>query len=263
MHANTLKLLFPKQEKNDITGSMWISHLLKALLINELVKYWVIFIIIRSPSTPSQIIHIQKIAKGIQPLGVQGSAITADTAWDDCTPLQSLGRQGLPHRATEADGSVGCVWLWWGGQRLLRAAGRPLPLVVVAAEGELVFEGAAVAAASFVFGYRHPIELRTAPADRQEGHFVREASVSCVYDLKAAAFEITHDANVEQNQRNKWCHTTTYLRGVASSCGGMITTRTDTEVLRRSIICSCVSVATATLQISTNLLPWRSPACQA
>lgn len=49
--------------------------------------------------------------------------------------------------------------LWRGGQGLLRAAGRPLPLVVVAAEGELVFEGAAVATAALVFGHRHAIEL--------------------------------------------------------------------------------------------------------
>lgn len=55
----------------------------------------------------------------------------------------------------------------------------------------------------------------------------------------------------------------TYLRGVASSCGGMMTTRTVTEFRRRSIICSWVRVATATLQISTKRLPWRSPACQA
>lgn len=54
-----------------------------------------------------------------------------------------------------------------------------------------------------------------------------------------------------------------YLRGVASSCGGIMTTRTVTVVLRRSIICSWVSVATATLQISTSRLPWRRPACQA
>lgn len=54
-----------------------------------------------------------------------------------------------------------------------------------------------------------------------------------------------------------------YLRGVASSCGGMMTTRTLMVVLRRSIICSWVSVATATLQISTSRLPCRSPACQA
>lgn len=57
--------------------------------------------------------------------------------------------------------------------------------------------------------------------------------------------------------------TVAHLRGVASSCGGMMTTRTLTVVLRRSIICSWVSVATATLQISTSRLPCRSPACQA
>lgn len=162
---------------------------------------------------------LKKTAKGSPPLGVQGSAIAADTAWDDRAPLQSLGRQGLPHWAPQADGSVGCVWLWRGGQWLLRAAGRPLPLVVVAAEGELVFEGAAVAAASLVFWYGHPIELRTAPVDGQEGHFVREASVSCVRAelvrvqiallclgrkkglivLIVVAFEITCDANGERS----------------------------------------------------------------
>lgn len=62
---------------------------------------------------------------------------------------------------------------------------------------------------------------------------------------------------------NFYAPTFAYLRGVASSCGGMMTTRTVTVVLRRSIICSWVSVATATLQISTSRLPCRSPACQA
>lgn len=42
-----------------------------------------------------------------------------------------------------------------------------------------------------------------------------------------------------------------------------MTTLTVTEVLSRSIICSWVSVTAATLQISTSLLPCRSPACQA
>ena len=47
----------------------------------------------------------------------------------------------------------------------------------------------------------------------------------------------------------------TYLRGVPSSKGGMMTTLTVTEVRSRSIIWSWVSVTTATLQISTNRLP--------
>ena len=42
-----------------------------------------------------------------------------------------------------------------------------------------------------------------------------------------------------------------------------MTTLTVTDVLSRSIICSCVSVTAATLQISTNRLPCLSPACQA
>lgn len=54
-----------------------------------------------------------------------------------------------------------------------------------------------------------------------------------------------------------------YLRGVQSSYGGTMTTFTVTDVLSRSIICSWLSVATATLQISTSRLPCRSPACQA
>lgn len=40
-------------------------------------------------------------------------------------------------------------------------------------------------------------------------------------------------------------------------------TLTEMEVLNRSIICSWVSVATATLQISTSRLPWRKPAFHA
>ncbi len=40
-------------------------------------------------------------------------------------------------------------------------------------------------------------------------------------------------------------------------------TLTLMEVRSRSIICSWVSVATATLQISTSRLPWRKPAFQA
>lgn len=56
---------------------------------------------------------------------------------------------------------------------------------------------------------------------------------------------------------------TQYLRGVQSSYGGTMTTFTVTDVLRRSIICSWLRVATATLQISTSLLPCRSPACHA
>jgi len=56
---------------------------------------------------------------------------------------------------------------------------------------------------------------------------------------------------------------TQYLRGVQSSYGGMMTTFTVTDVLRRSIICSWLRVATATLQISTSRLPCRSPACHA
>lgn len=57
--------------------------------------------------------------------------------------------------------------------------------------------------------------------------------------------------------------TSTHLRGPPSSYGGMMTTLTVTEVLSRSIICSCVSVTAATLQISTNRLPCLRPACQA
>lgn len=57
--------------------------------------------------------------------------------------------------------------------------------------------------------------------------------------------------------------TGTHLRGPPSSYGGMMTTLTVTDVLRRSIICSWVSVTAATLQISTRRLPCLSPACQA
>lgn len=57
--------------------------------------------------------------------------------------------------------------------------------------------------------------------------------------------------------------TATHLRGPPSSYGGMMTTLTVTDVLSRSIICSCVSVTAATLQISTNRLPCLRPACQA
>lgn len=57
--------------------------------------------------------------------------------------------------------------------------------------------------------------------------------------------------------------TATHLRGPPSSYGGMMITLTVTEVLNRSIICSCVSVTAATLQISTNRLPCLRPACQA
>lgn len=53
------------------------------------------------------------------------------------------------------------------------------------------------------------------------------------------------------------------LRGEPSSWGWMITTFTVTDVRSRSIICSWVRVATATLQISTRRLPWRRPAFQA
>lgn len=54
-----------------------------------------------------------------------------------------------------------------------------------------------------------------------------------------------------------------YLRGVPSSWGWIMTTLTLTDVRSRSIICSWVRVATATLQISTSRLPCLSPAFQA
>lgn len=57
--------------------------------------------------------------------------------------------------------------------------------------------------------------------------------------------------------------TVSYLRGVPSSWGWIITTLTLTDVRSRSIICSWVRVATATLQISTSRLPCLSPAFQA
>lgn len=51
------------------------------------------------------------VYKRPKPLGVQRPAIAADAARDDCSPLQSLGREGLPHRAAQADGPVGSVGL--------------------------------------------------------------------------------------------------------------------------------------------------------
>ncbi len=54
-----------------------------------------------------------------------------------------------------------------------------------------------------------------------------------------------------------------YLLGAPSSYGWMMTTLTLMEVRSRSIICSWVSVATATLQISTSRLPCRKPAFHA
>lgn len=63
-----------------------------------------------------------------------------------------------------------------------------------------------------------------------------------------------------KNTQIKW---KSYLRGVPSSWGWIITTLTLTDVRSRSIICSWVRVATATLQISTSRLPCLSPAFQA
>lgn len=54
-----------------------------------------------------------------------------------------------------------------------------------------------------------------------------------------------------------------YLLGAPSSCGWIITTFTVTDVRKRSIICSWVKVATATLQISTRRLPCLRPAFHA
>lgn len=78
-----------------------------------------------------------------------------------------------------------------------------------------------------------------------------------------------HHSYLQMN-RSKWfsfkeysMHNLTHLRGSPPSYGGMMTTLTVTDVLRRSIICSWVSVTAATLQISTNRLPCLSPACQA
>lgn len=63
--------------------------------------------------------------------------------------------------------------------------------------------------------------------------------------------------------RKKKTKVRSYLRGVPSSWGWITTTLTLTDVRSRSIICSWVRVATATLQISTSRLPCLSPAFQA
>ena len=118
------------------------------------------------------------------PLGVQRPPVAADAAGDDAAaaPLQPLGRQRLAPRAAQADGPVGRVGLGRGRQRLLGAAGGPLPLVVVAAEGELVLEGAAAAAvaAALVVHRGHAEHLRAAPGEaRRDGCVSRAPGVRC------------------------------------------------------------------------------------